>query len=186
MLRAIIFVILSAVLAYVSRDSLRVPRSHGFYRFFAWECIVALCFLNFLSVRQWFADPFSARQLVSWFLLVGSIVPGAYGVHALRTRGKPDARRPDDAPLIWIEKTTRLVTTGVFRHIRHPLYSSLLLLAWGVFLKKPSWIGGGVVLSASAFLLATAKAEERENTRYFGSAYRAYMQHTKMFIPFVF
>jgi protein-S-isoprenylcysteine O-methyltransferase Ste14 len=185
-LRVITFAILSAALAYVSRASLRVPRSHGFYRFFAWECILALFFLNFINVRQWFADPFSVRQLVSWFLLMGCIVPGVYGVHALRNQGKPEALRPHDASLFWIEKTTQLVTTGAFKYIRHPLYSSLLLLAWGVFLKYPSWVGGGVVLGATAFLLVTAKVEEVENVRHFGAAYRAYMQHTKMFIPFVF
>ena len=88
--------------------------------------------------------------------------------------------------MIWIEKTTHLVTNGAFMYIRHPLYSSLLLLAWGVFLKHPSSVGGGVVLGATVFLLATAKVEEAENIRYFGAAYRAYMQTTKMFIPFVF
>ncbi len=185
MIRVIIFAILSAALAFVSRASLRVPRSHGFYRFFAWECILALFFLNFIDVRQWFADPFSVRQLISWFLLMGCIVPVVYGVHALRTQGKPDAGRRHDAPLFWIEQTTQLVTTGAFKYIRHPLYSSLLLLAWGVFFKHPSWVGGGVVLGATAFLLATAKVEEVENVRYFGAVYRAYMQHTKMFIPFV-
>ena len=186
MLRAIIFVILSAALAYVSRASLKVPRAHGFYRFFAWECILALCVLNFINVRQWFGDPFSVRQLVSWLLLFGSIVPALQGVHLLRTQGKPDARRAQDAPLLWIERTTQLVTTGAFKYIRHPLYSSLLLLAWGVFLKHPSWVGGGVVLGATATLLATARAEELENLRYFGAPYQAYMQHTKMFIPFLF
>jgi protein-S-isoprenylcysteine O-methyltransferase Ste14 len=186
MLRVIIFAILSAALAYLSRASLRVPRSHGFYRFFAWECILALFFLNFINVRQWFGDPFSVRQLISWFLLMGCIVPSVHGVHGLRTQGKPDAQRPHDVPLLGIEKTTRIVTTGVFKYICHPLYSSLLLLAWGVFFKHPSWVASGVVLGATAFLLATAKVEEVENVRYFGAAYRTYMQHTKMFIPFVF
>lgn len=186
MLRVIIFAILSAALAYVSRASLKVPRSHGFYRFFAWECILALFVLNFINVRQWFGDPFSVRQVISWLLLIGCIIPGLHGVHLLRTQGKPDARRARDAPLVWIEQTTQLVTTGAFRYIRHPLYSSLLLLAWGVFFKHPSWVGGGVVLGATALLLATAKVEELENLRYFGAAYQAYMQRTKMFIPFVF
>ena len=185
-LRVILFVSLSAALAYVSRASMKHTRSHGFYRFFAWECILVLFFLNFISFQQWFGAPLSVRQLISWFLLIAGIVPAAYGVHLLRTQGKPDARRPDDAPLIWIEKTTQLVTSGAFKYIRHPLYSSLLLLAWGVFFKHPSWLGGGVALSATGFLVATAKVEEAENVRYFGAAYRAYMQHTKMFIPFVF
>lgn len=184
--RVVLFVILSGVLAHASRASLKAPRSHGFYRFFAWECILVLFFLNFIDLRHWFADPFSFRQTVSWILLTGCVFPAAYGVIALRTRGKPDARRPHDVPLFRIEKTTRLVTNGAFKYIRHPLYSSLLLLAWGVFFKQPSWVAGGAVLAATAFLLATAKAEEAENLAYFGAAYRTYMQRTKMFIPFLF
>ena len=186
MLRLLIFAILSAALVYVSRASLKVPRSHGFYRFFAWECILGLFLLNFISFQQWFDDPLSVRQLISWVLLIGCIVPGVYGIHFLRTKGKPGEKRPPDAPLVWIEKTTQLVTTGVFKYIRHPLYSSLLLLAWGVFFKRPSWVAGGLALGATGFLVATAKVEEAENIRYFGGAYREYMQHSKMFIPFLF
>lgn len=184
--RLIVFAILSVALAWVSRASLKAPRSHGFYRFFAWECILALFFLNFINFQQWFGNPFSMRQLISWFLLIGCIFPAVYGVHLLRSHGRPDARRPRDAPLLWVEKTTQLVTTGAYKYIRHPLYSSLLLLAWGVFFKRPSWVGSSVVLGATAFLLATAKVEEVENVRYFGAAYQAYRQRTRMFIPFVF
>lgn len=186
MLRLIVFVVLSGGLGYVSRASLRAPRSHGFYRFFGWESILGLFFLNFESFEAWFRDPFSFHQLVSWFLLVASLVPLAYGVHHLRALGRADTQRGGEVPLIGIEKTTQLVTTGVFKYIRHPLYSSLLLLAWGVFFKNPSWAGGGLALAATAFLLATAKVEESENVCYFGVAYREYMRQTKMFIPFLF
>ena len=183
MLKLIIFIAFSAGLVYVSRASLRVPLSHGFYRFFAWEFILILFFLNF---ELWFRDPFSIRQLISWFLLLTSLVPLALGVHQLRTLGKPDPQRRGDVPLIGIEKTTQLVTTGVFKYIRHPLYSSLFFLAWGVFFKNPSWAGGCLALGAAAFLLAVAKVEEEENIRYFGPAYQEYMQETKRFIPFLF
>ena len=184
--RVILFLAFSFTLVWVSRASLADVRSHGFYRFFAWECILGLCLINFVNLEQWFGNLFSVHQMVSWVLMFSSIVPVAYGTHSLRTHGKPDAGRSGDESLMWIEKTTRLVTTGVFGYIRHPLYSSLLLLAWGVFFKHPSWLGSGLALGATAFLLATAKVEEGENTRYFGSAYRDYMQHTRLFIPFVF
>lgn len=184
--RALIFVVVTAALAYLSRASLADPHSHGFHRFFAWELIVALVLVNFVSLRQWFGDPLSFRQFVSWALLFGSLVPVVSGVHLLRTAGKPERGQRVDEPLLEIEKTTRLVTTGMFKYIRHPLYSSLLLLTWGVFFKYPSWLAGALALGASSFLLATAKTEERENVRYFGPAYRAYMQRTKMFVPFVF
>jgi hypothetical protein len=42
MFKLIAFVVLSVGLIYISRGSLRAPHSHGFYRFFAWEFIVAL------------------------------------------------------------------------------------------------------------------------------------------------
>ncbi|MEJ2737690.1 MAG: isoprenylcysteine carboxylmethyltransferase family protein, partial [Anaerolineae bacterium] len=88
--------------------------------------------------------------------------------------------------LIEFEKTTRLVTVGAYRYIRHPLYSSLLFLAWGIFFKDPSWIGGLLVLAATLLLLVTARAEEAENVRFFGQAYEAYMGQTKRFIPYLF
>jgi len=182
--RLVLFVGASLVLGYVSKDSLSRPRSHGFYRLLAWESILALVLLNFRGFATWFGDPFCLRQLVSWALLLGSIVPVSWGAHLLRTRGRPKATR-DDPQLFEFEKTTQLVTAGVFKYVRHPLYSSLLLLTWGVFFKRPFGPAGGLALCATALLTATAKTEESENRRYFGTAYDTYMRDTKMFIPFI-
>jgi protein-S-isoprenylcysteine O-methyltransferase Ste14 len=183
MIRLIAFAVLSVPLAWISRASLGHPRSHGFYRFFAWESILGLVALN---VPSWFRDPFSRHQVVSWILLDGSFVPLVLGVRALRARGKPAAGRDDDATLLDFERTTALVDTGIYRYIRHPLYSSLLGLAWGVFFKAPSRLGGLLVGAATATLVATAKADEAECIRFFGPAYRDYMGKTKRFVPFLF
>jgi protein-S-isoprenylcysteine O-methyltransferase Ste14 len=169
-------------LAYVSRASLAVPGSHGFFRFFAWETILALALLN---IDVWFRDPFSWHQLISWILLVASAILVIAGVRLLRQMGKPDAQRYD-VPMVAFEKTTTLVTTGVYRYIRHPLYSSLLFLAWGIFFKAPSWLGGLLAVAATLFLVATARVEESENLRFFGEAYREYASQTKKFIPYLF
>jgi protein-S-isoprenylcysteine O-methyltransferase Ste14 len=182
--RAILFVGGTLALGWVSRASLGRLRSHGFYRFLAWELILAAVLLNFRGVGQWFGDPFCPRQLASWALLLGSIVPVIWGAHLLRTRGRAGTAH-DDRQLFEFEKTTQLVTVGLFEYVRHPLYSSLLLLAWGVFAKRPSWAAAGLALGATVFLVATAKAEEAENRLYFGAAYDVYMQQSKMFIPFV-
>jgi len=186
MIRAACFIAVSAVAVYASRATLRRPPSHGFYRLFAWEFIVVLILVNFRSFAQWFGDPVSARQLASWFLLLLSLLPLGLGVHLLRSSGQANAQRRSDPALFPIERTTRLVTTGVFGYIRHPLYASLLLLTWGVFLKRPSWIGAGLGIGSSVLLLATAIAEEHENVRYFGLTYEAYLRNTKRFIPFLF
>ena len=183
MVKLIAFIVLSAGLIYVSRASLRAPGSHGFYRFFAWEFILALILLN---LNVWFRDPFSWHQLISWFLLFVSFVPLGFGVHALTTRGKAVQRREDDAHLLAFEKTSELVTTGIYRYIRHPLYSSLLLLAWGVFLKSLTWPNVLLVLAATLSLILTAKADEVECIRFFGPEYQAYMKRTRMLVPFLF
>jgi len=185
-IRALIFAALTAPLAYASRGALRRPRSHGFPRFFAWECMLALLLLVFAGFRQWFADPFSPRQIVSWVLLFGSLVPVAAGGLQLLRQGRPGAERPHDPTLFPFEKTTRLVTTGMYRWVRHPLYGSLLALTWGILLKRPTLLALAPALAASALLIATARAEERENLAYFGEEYRAYLRTTRMFIPLLF
>ncbi len=175
------FLIASAGNAYISRAALVAPGRHGFYRFLAWEALLALFCLN---VRQWFRDPFSPRQIVSWLLLLFSLYLVIQGFVLLHRRGKATAARTD-ASLYAFEKTTALVTTGLYRYIRHPLYSSLLFLGWGIFCKGPSWPAGLLAVAASALLFATARVEEGENLRYFGAAYREYMTRSKMFVPYI-
>jgi protein-S-isoprenylcysteine O-methyltransferase Ste14 len=173
----------SLVLLYVSRASLRAPGAHGFYRFFAWEAMLGLFLLN---ADRWFVDPLSWNQLCSWFLLFASLAPLAFGVRTLVAKGKPADRRGADASLLAFEKTTVLVTTGIYRYIRHPLYSSLLLLTWGIFFKAPDWPGLALAVTVSLLLLATARADEAECIRFFGPAYQAYMKTTRRFVPFLF
>jgi protein-S-isoprenylcysteine O-methyltransferase Ste14 len=182
MFKLIAFVVLSVGLIYISRGSLRSPRSHGFYRFFAWEFIVALFLLN---IDVWFRAPWSWYQLISWFLLSVCIVPLVFGIRSLVARGKPVKQREAEPQLLAFEKTSTLVTTGIYHYIRHPLYSSLLFLTWGIFFKAPAGLGVLLALAATLFLVATARADEAECIRFFGSLYQAYMKQTKMFVPFV-
>ena len=181
-LKIIFFVAASIPLVYISRPSLKEPRSHGFYRFFAWEAILALVMLN---LDLWFTDPFTWHQLISWVLLLVSIYPLVQGVRLLREMGKPNAQRADPT-LFTVEKTTQLVTSGIYRFIRHPWYSSLLFLTWGTFFKDVNWPGVILALVSSVFLIATARGDESECIRQFGSEYEEYKKHTKMFIPYLF
>ena len=180
--KVVVFAIATAGLVYLSRASLRNPRSHGFTRFLAWELLLVLILLN---VDAWFRDPFSWHQILSWCLLLVSLFLVIHGVQLLRRLGAPDEGR-DEAELVAFERTTKLVTVGAYRTIRHPLYSSLLFLGWGVFFKAPSPAGAVLAVAATLLLVVTARIEERENARYFGPAYDAYVKRTKMFIPFVF
>jgi membrane protein implicated in regulation of membrane protease activity len=107
-----VFLVSSVGIAWFSRRSLKNARSHGFYRFFAWELILALVLLN---LDVWFAQPFSWHQLISWPLLSISLYLIIHAVLHLRREGKPGSRGEDPA-LIGIEKTTRLCNLHSFNH----------------------------------------------------------------------
>jgi len=180
--KVVVFLAASAGIVWVSRTSLRDFRSHGFYRFFAWEAILALILLN---IDYWFFEPWRVNQIVSWLLLIVSLFLVIHSVQLLRRVGKPDRMRGDPS-LLGIEKTTELVMVGAYRYIRHPLYSSLLFLAWGTFFKHLSWVDMSLAVLATFFLTMTARIEEAENIRYFGPVYETYMKQTKMFIPLLY
>jgi len=183
LVRVAIFLAASVAIFQLSRRSLKDLRAHGFYRFFAFECLSALILLN---APVWFRRPFTARQLVSWFLGAASIGLAIEGFRLLRMIGRPVPTAAQNANLPF-ENTTMLVTVGVYRFIRHPLYASLLALVWCAYLKNPLAIGSTVLaLIASGFLLATVVAEEGQNIASFGGAYAAYMKRTRRFVPFLF
>lgn len=173
MVKIIVFIACSLGIIAVSWPSLRNPRSHGFFRFFAWEAILGMILL---TLEVWFKNPFSVPQIISWILLSVSGFLVIHGVHLLRVVGKPR-----DA----LEDTTKLVLQGAYKYIRHPLYSSLLFLAWGVFFKNFDFLNTTLVAVATLFLTATARAEEAENLQKFGAEYAEYMKKSKMFIPFL-
>ncbi len=125
--KVILFVLATIGIVWVSRSSLRNVRFHGFYRFFAWETILIMFLMN---MNSWFVEPFSIRQVISWLFLIVSLVFIYQGVQLFRKRGRVGEDRNDPA-LVGIERTTELVTTGVYRYIRHPFHSSLLFLGWG-------------------------------------------------------
>ena len=171
-----------AVLAWVSRRPLADPHCHGFYRFFALAATLGLVALN---VPYWTVDRTAPRQLLSWTLLAVSLFLVIDGVRLLRRRGRPDPAR-NDPTLLGFERTRYLVTDGPYSRIRHPMYASVILLAWGVFLKAPSPEGAALAGAATVFMLLTARVEERECLAYFGDPYRRYMARTRRFLPHLY
>ncbi len=182
LVRTLLFVLLSVVFFAISWKPLHNPRCHGFYRFFAFEGILFLVLHNY---PFWFDRWYAPKQIVSWLLLSASILFVVQGLYMLRTVGGAKAR--EDAPENFaFENTVNLVTGGIYRYIRHPMYSSLMLLAWGAFLKHFSLLGLAVVAATTVFLVVAGYIEEQENLEFFGPVYLEYRKTTKMFLPFLF
>lgn len=179
--KLLLFGLISIPVIIISWRSLFNYKSHGFYRFFSWECIIWLFVVNY---KFWFVDPFSTTQIISWIFLLFSAYLVLTGVILMKKKGKPGMSR-DEKTLYSFEKTSELVDTGIFKYIRHPLYSSLLFLTWGIFLKNPTIQLLLVSLISTTFLYLTAIIEEKECVKHFGAEYIEYMQRSKKFIPFI-
>jgi len=66
------------------------------------------------------------------------------------------------------------------------MYSSLLLLAWGVFFKRPTVLTAMLAALATGGVTLMARRDEAECQRVFGESYQRYMERTKRFLPLLF
>jgi protein-S-isoprenylcysteine O-methyltransferase Ste14 len=181
LIRITLFIIFTLFFIRFSKRALSNSRTHGFYRFFVFEGVLLLVLLNY---PYWFEDPFSPAHLLSWSLLLTSIVFIVNSLMMLKQSGG-HAEREDMPENLSFENTVHVVEVGLYRSIRHPMYSSLLFLAWGAFFKHITLLNIVLILIVSGLLIAVAKVEERENIKVFGAAYECYMQRTKMFVPWL-
>ena len=83
-----------------------------------------------------------------------------------------------------VREQHQLITQGVYRRIRHPMYTALLLYSIGQALVIPNWVAGPANLIAFTILLTLRLgAEERMMREGFGNEYAAYSARTKRLIP---
>jgi protein-S-isoprenylcysteine O-methyltransferase Ste14 len=142
--------------------------------------VVALCF----ALAMWAADRFlpgrcsatSPRTLIAGGLFaLALVVASSAAVSVLLSRSSLDPHRP--------EKSTALVTRGMFRLSRNPMYlgMALSLLGWAVWLGRP-WL----VVGPAAFVLYITRfqilPEERALAEKFGLAYQAYRRTTRRWL----
>jgi protein-S-isoprenylcysteine O-methyltransferase Ste14 len=176
MTKIIIFFAVSIIFFIISWPALFQPGSRKFYRFFTFEFLLILILVN---SSYWFYKPFSSFQIISWILLIVSLLLVLPGFYLLIRAGKP-------ASSANIETTTTLVTTGIYKYVRHPLYSSLIFLGAGCLLKNPSLLAVSLFAVTAVFVYATALSEEKENLLKFGDDYAAYTRKSRMLVPFLF
>lgn len=171
MIRLIIFGCLGLLVFLKFRSELRRPKSHGFYMFFAFE---ALLLLGYLNIQL--SGAVNGPRILSVILCLCAGLMAFSGFYGLKRYGRPGKD--------W-EDTTRLIQQGIFRWIRHPLYTSLMLLALGLLLNH---LSSGAVLAfgvAFVFLFLASRIEEKENLEKFGDEYRSYQKKTKRYLPFL-
>lgn len=87
----------------------------------------------------------------------------------------------------WSKETGKgsLVKKGVYKYIRHPQYTGLLLLSFGMMIE---WITLPLLILYPIMIgmyVRLAKKEEQDMLLEFGDEYKEYMKETKRFLPFI-
>ena len=83
-----------------------------------------------------------------------------------------------------LQEEHKLITQGIYRHVRHPMYSALLLYSVGQALVIPNLLAGPSCGVAIAILFGfRVGVEERLMLEHFGKDYERYMARTKRLIP---
>ena len=88
------------------------------------------------------------------------------------------------SPSLEIRADHTLVTTGIYRAIRHPMYASQFIYAIAQILLLQNWLAGPTnLVFFLAFYLLRVRAEEQLMLDTFGDTYHAYMQTTGGVFP---
>lgn len=83
-----------------------------------------------------------------------------------------------------IREEHKLITRGVYRYIRHPMYAAHWLWAIAQALLLQNWIAGLSLLASFALLYALRVPREEEMMlAHFGDEYRTYMRQTGRVLP---
>lgn len=86
-----------------------------------------------------------------------------------------------------VRKNHRLVTRGIYRRIRHPMYTGFYLWTIAQALLLPNWLAGfsGLMGFGTLYFLRVHR-EEQMMLEAFGPKYQAYMRRTKRLIPWLY
>ena len=120
----------------------------------------------------------------AWTVALGTII-FAFGLWVFRKSHKVLGR--NWSITLQIREQHKLVCAGPYAMVRHPMYTSFLLMALGQAFLLSNWVVGlaGLIGFAVLFFLRVDK-EERMMLENFGPQYRAYMERTKRIIPYLY
>jgi protein-S-isoprenylcysteine O-methyltransferase Ste14 len=142
---------------------------------------IGLVFVAFMLVWIWFKPAGFQKSTTS---LVASMIVGPISVflawasaHELGHQWRLEAA---------ISADHKLVQTGAYHWIRHPIYTSMfgmMMATAAAYTWWPMWVAG-----AAAFIAGTEiriRAEDRLLEQHFQDEFRAYRSRVRAYIPFV-
>ncbi len=121
---------------------------------------------------------FPQSTVLDWAAAALSVIGVGFAIWARVHLGRNWSPRPA------AKEHHELVTTGPYAYVRHPIYTGLILMAFGTALTGSIW-GIGVFIVASLTLMLRIGKEEKIMLELFPDEYPMYQVRTKRLIPWV-
>jgi methanethiol S-methyltransferase len=164
-----------------------------FYRL-AYNLLAGLSFLPALMIAAVTPDrrlyvvplPWSALMVICEFMAVVVLVVGFRQTDTLEFLGLRQLTGVARTGQLGNPVETvqgHLVTAGLYRHVRHPLYTAGLVFIWLMPLMTVNVLAINIALTV--YVVIGAYFEERKLRREFGQEYADYATITPMFIPYL-
>jgi protein-S-isoprenylcysteine O-methyltransferase Ste14 len=85
-----------------------------------------------------------------------------------------------------LKKDHTLITVGVYKYVRHPIYTGITLMGLGAIIVEQSIFATIFFIGMVAFLLFKMKKEETLLLKHFPKEYPAYIKKTKALFPYFY
>ncbi len=156
-----------------------------FYRLF-YNLLATFLLLPVILLPAWLPDRSLYRLAFPWYIIVLTI-QGLAGLGLIAAVLQTDVltfigfRQLFQPPASLTREGGTLVTRGLYRWMRHPIYTCGLVFLWA----SPELTQNFLILIIcfSAYFVVGAILEERKLVQVFGKAYLEYCARTPMFIP---
>ena len=138
-----------------------------------------------LGPGEWFGHSLLREQFIPHTTLVYSIGLGLMILGALVAISSRARLGRNWSANVQLKQDHELITSGIYRVVRHPIYTGLLALFLGDAIMVGDWRGLLAVAIVLASFWRKPRLEETWLAQHFGEPYRLYQARTKALIPMV-
>ena len=128
---------------------------------FLLQVVLCVRFYNYLGLR--------------WLLYAGWATLGVAMVLGWRARIDFETKGGSREGESWLH-TRRVVATGIYAVVRHPMYLSFLLMSLSLVLLSQHWLTAVLGAIVIALFYNDMRREEKNNLQWFGEEYQHYME----------
>ena len=150
-----------------------------FIDYVSYDMAVLLVFIQFVSLTLLaLSAPILPKSYLSLGLYMAAAVVGMFALQAMRRSKLRISPK--------VDPNAKLVTNGIYRFIRHPMYLAVLLLGGAMLVNQYTPLRVGIAVTLLLDLMIKMIYEERLLQKKFGEKYSEYLRQTKRLIPFIF